>query len=60
MPNKAPAKVQVSPNATSTLLSITPKGLTIKPAISKPQPTTTSIIADINYIFNLVSFFILY
>jgi len=41
MPNKAPAKVLISPKAISTLLSIIPIGGTIKPAINRPAPSIT-------------------
>lgn len=42
MPNVDPMKVSISPKAINTELCISPKGLTIKPAISSPHPTITS------------------
>ena len=41
MPNSEPTKVNISPKAISTELSMTPVGGTMKPAVSRPAPNTT-------------------
>jgi len=48
--------VLISPNATNTLLSITPTGATQKLDINAPKPANTKIQATINCTLNFVSF----
>jgi len=45
-------KVEVSPKATKTELSIIPKGGTINPAIRRPLPTIVRITAISNLVFS--------
>ena len=52
MPSTAPMNVLVSPNATSTELSIIPNGGTTNPAISSPHPTIVRIEATTNLKFS--------
>ena len=53
MPNMAPAKVMISPKATSTDECISPLGGTTNPAISRPAPIAIRATAH----FNWVAFF---
>lgn len=55
MPSDVPAKVNISPNATSTDESMTPMGGTINPAISRQHPTTISIIVSHSWIWSRFS-----
>ena len=58
IPNILPAYNKHYPIIHSTLLSIMPSGFTMKPAIHKPAPNTSIIIADITAKLSLVSFVI--
>ena len=53
MPNKAPAKVRISPKAISTELWIAPGGGMMNPVISRPQPTKIRRMAASNCIVGL-------
>ena len=50
----APTNVLVSPNATSTELSIIPNGGTINPAINSPHPNIVNIRAIASLQFSFV------
>lgn len=56
MPKRAPAKVRISPKATSTDESISPAGGTMKPPIIKPAPTAHIATAAASCTFPNLSF----
>lgn len=58
MPNSDPTKVRISPNATSTELSMTPVGGTQNPATNRHAPSAISTTAQINWILLSICFII--